>query len=209
MQRYLSGVSSAAIVGAIVALLGLSACSPEYNWREVRIDAASARFMLPGKPASLDRTINIEGRPVVMTMTGAKVGESTYTVAYANIQAPADPQKTLVAMREQMVRNIQGSVQSQTGPTTQPMTQSQGQSFSAPLIKAVQVAIVDENGVAKASMTGQLVDAQGAVNGRPVSMKALFVTYQQTVVQAVSLGADLNQDQATQFVQSLRLIAKP
>jgi hypothetical protein len=55
----------------------------------------------------------------------------------------------------------------------------------------------------------QLVDAQGVVSGRVVIMKALFVAHQQTVVQVVSLGTDLNPEQATQFVQSLRLIAKP
>lgn len=203
MKRYFSGFGAASIVGAFVALLGLSACSPEYNWREVRIDAASARFMLPGKPASLDRTINIEGQPVAMTMTGAKVGESTYTVAYAIINPPADPQKIVLAMREQMVRNIQG--QSQASPTPQPPSKA----LLPPVVKPVQVAIVDESGVAKANAQAQLVDAQGVVSGRVVIMKALFVAYQQTVVQVVSLGTDLNPEQATQFVQSLRLIAKP
>lgn len=209
MKQYFSGFGATSIVGVFAALLVLSACSPEYNWREVRLDAASIRFMLPGKPASLDRTINIEGQPVVMTMNGAKVGDSTFTVAYASIKPPADPQKTLLAMREQMVRNIQGQAQPQGQAQVQAQAGAPDKSFAPTVVKPVQVAVVDENGAAKGSVLGHIVDAQGAVNGHPVSMKALFVAHQQIVVQVVSLGSDLNQEQANQFVQSLRLSAKP
>lgn len=57
-------------MAALAAVL-LGACSPEYNWREVRAADQGYVVMLPGKPASMTRTIQLDGLEVPMTMQGA------------------------------------------------------------------------------------------------------------------------------------------
>lgn len=91
---------------AAVASVALLACSPTYNWREVRGEGAAYLVMLPAKPAFHTRAVNLDGTQVQMTMTGAETDGVSFTVATAQLADPAQAQKALQAMKNGMLRNV-------------------------------------------------------------------------------------------------------
>lgn len=94
-----------------IGLLGLGACSPKFDWREVRGDDASFSVMLPAKPARLSREIDLGGTRVNMTMTAAEVDGITFAVGNATLPDAAAATKALLAMKTALVRNINGSIE--------------------------------------------------------------------------------------------------
>jgi hypothetical protein len=89
----------------------LAACSPKYDWREVRGSAAPFVVLLPAKPSSHTRTVNLGGVDVSMTMTAADVDGVTFAVGTAELPDAAKAQQALDAMKTALVRNIGGTVQ--------------------------------------------------------------------------------------------------
>lgn len=112
--------AAACIAGAGLLL----ACSPKLDWREIRSTDAQYSVMLPAKPASQTRTINIDGQKVVMTMTGTEVDGVTFAVGSAQLPDVASAQKTLPAMKTALVRNIHGTIRSEksSAPGSMPAT---------------------------------------------------------------------------------------
>jgi hypothetical protein len=101
---------SVLLVAACAAVLGLAACSPSYNWREVRGTDAPFVVLLPGKPSTHSREVNLDGIRVTMTMTAAEAGGATFAVGSAQVPDPALVQPALNAMKTALVRNINGTV---------------------------------------------------------------------------------------------------
>lgn len=95
---------------AIGCALLLAACSPKFDWREVRGAGAPYVVMLPAKPASHTREIDLDGIKVSMTMTAAEVDDVTFAVGAAALPDPAQAPKALNAMKTALVRNIGGKV---------------------------------------------------------------------------------------------------
>lgn len=96
----------------IVGLL-LIACTPRYDWREVRGSNAPYSVLLPAKPATLSRPINLDGIQVTMTMTAAEVDGVAFAVASAELADAAAASSALDAMQSGMLNNIGGSVRQQ------------------------------------------------------------------------------------------------
>jgi hypothetical protein len=187
------------IACAAFTAVALLACTPSYNWREsfvidkVASDKTEgprfAKVLLPGKPAIMERSIQLGTLSVNMTMMGAKVEDTTFTVAHA-ILPTTDAQAqaaALAAMRLQMVRNIQG---------TETATSE------------VPIAIVDDSGRSVATRVAQVIQAKGAVKGQALLMHAGFVADGNRVFQWIALGPKLDPDQTKTFIQSFRLMSK-
>lgn len=94
---------------AIIAF-GLSACTPTYDWREVRGTDAPFVVLLPAKPSTHSRPINLDGIQLTMTMTAAEVDGVTFAVGSASLPDPAPPRDALTAMKTALVKNIDGTV---------------------------------------------------------------------------------------------------
>jgi len=92
------------------ALALLVACSPKYDWREVHGNGAPYLIMLPAKPASHARPVNLDGLQVTMTMTAAEVDGVTFAVGTAELPDPAQAQKALQSMKTALVNNIGGRI---------------------------------------------------------------------------------------------------
>ena len=92
------------------AVLALAACSPKFNWREVRSKDAPYSVLLPAKPSTFARSIDLDGMPVTMTMTAAKVDNAVFAVGSASVLDAAKAQAALVAMKTALVKNINGTV---------------------------------------------------------------------------------------------------
>jgi len=94
----------------LASALVLAACSPKFDWREVRGPDAPYVILMPAKPASHTRTINLDGIEVAMTMTGADADGITFAVGTAELPDAAQAAKAMTAMKTALVRNIGGTV---------------------------------------------------------------------------------------------------
>lgn len=94
----------------IAAMLLVSACSPALNWREVRGSDAPFSVLLPAKPATHARPIDLNGLKVTMNMTAAEANGVSFAVGSVMLADPAQHAKALAAMQTAMVRNIRGEI---------------------------------------------------------------------------------------------------
>ena len=108
MLTFLQSLRGGAACIACVALL--AACSPKFDWREVRGTDAPFMVLLPSKPATHTRTVNLDGLQVPMTMTAADVDGVTFAVGAAQLADAAQAPKALAAMKTALVRNIGGTI---------------------------------------------------------------------------------------------------
>ena len=116
--------SPVSLLAKVACIALLAACSPKFDWREVRGSAAPFVVLLPAKPASHTRTVNLDGIEVSMTMTAADVDGVTFAVGTAEVPDEAKAQQALAAMKTALVRNIGGTVRKETAsaPGTVPAT---------------------------------------------------------------------------------------
>jgi len=172
---------------AALAATLLAGCAPEYNWREIRSAELGYLVMLPGKPASMTRRILLGESEVSMTMQGARVDETSFTVAVAALadDRPATREKAAAAMRAGMLRNIAGSEQSSS---------------------SLEVPVVDAAGTRQGRETALRIEARGKAQGKPVAMLAGFATRGARAYQWVVLGPQPDPEQAKVFLDSFRLL---
>lgn len=118
MQSMLKISCYRAFTGIALLSLLLAACSPRYNWREVRSNDARFTVLLPAKPATLTRPVSLGGAPVAMTMTAAEVNGVAFAVGSAELADAASANAALDAMEQAMLGNIHGSVRHETSNST-------------------------------------------------------------------------------------------
>lgn len=170
----------------LVFLLALGACQPSYNWREIRDSDAGYRILLPAKPVSMTRPIDLDGMPVTMAMTGARVDEALFTVGSVVLPVADEAVRAHAtdAMRTAMERNLQGH----ETKTTQ-----------------VEVPVLDAAGRAVGSATGTHVEVEGSVAGAPSHMSATFVAHGDRAWQAVMIAPAADPEAAKLFHESFRI----
>lgn len=168
----------------IVCLLFLSACSPKYDWREVRSDTASYSVVLPTKPATHTRNIDLKGTPVSMTMVASEVDGVTFAIGSAELPDATQAQVSLAAMKTAMINNIRGTVKQEKVLTIP-------QSMSAP----GTVALTEIEAV------GSLANGQSAI------LFARFLAKEKRVYQLIVIGPkkSVSRDTVTTFFSSFKL----
>jgi len=112
IKRQLASSSRAVLLCAGAALL-LTACSPKFNWRQVQGNDAPYSVLLPAKPSTLAREIDLDGVKVSMTMTATKVDDTVFAVGSAKLADTSQAAAALQAMKTALVKNINGSVKSE------------------------------------------------------------------------------------------------
>ena len=171
----------------------VAGCTPDYNWRDTRAPGGEYWVQLPAKPATLTRRIHLEAAEVDMTMQGAKVRESAFTIGLVPLPptsaegGPA-PERILTAMREQMLRNI-------------------GASPAVPLQTAA-AAVVDGEGRKTGTMQLQAISASGAGRHASMRLQGRFGVWRGQALQIVAVGPDLDPEQAEHFLDSLKLVER-
>jgi hypothetical protein len=104
----------------LLLLAALAGCSPDYNWRQVQNADAAFAALVPAKPSSHAREINLDGIRTNMSMTAAEVHGVLFAVGSTELSSTALVQPALSAMKTAMVRNIGGTIASDRtvpGPT--------------------------------------------------------------------------------------------
>ncbi|CAN5216465.1 hypothetical protein BH11PSE11_BH11PSE11_09580 [soil metagenome] len=95
---------------AIGAALMLSACSPRFDWREVHGSDAPWTVLMPAKPLTMSRPVDLGGIKVTMTMTAADVDGVSFALGTAELPDAEKAAAALDVMKTAMVANIQGSI---------------------------------------------------------------------------------------------------
>lgn len=183
-QRVARAKVAARMTVCVVIACAAGGCTPEYNWRELRPADAHWVAMLPAKPATATRDIRLGELPVKMTMHGAKVHDTAFTVAEAPLPAAGDPAAAVAAMREALVRNI-GGKETAAAPVPIPVEATAG----GPARTAAGVAL----------------EAAGSIRGKPARLQARIVAHDGRAYQALVVGTDLDPEQAKTFLESFRL----
>lgn len=75
----IQNVLMALAVVPVAVLLG--ACSPTYNWRELRVGDLSVAVLLPCKPEQAEREVPLQGQTGTLQMASCDVGDVTFAVA--------------------------------------------------------------------------------------------------------------------------------
>ncbi|HEX8955594.1 MAG TPA: hypothetical protein VF798_04940 [Burkholderiaceae bacterium] len=99
-----------------VGLLALAACDPKFNWREIHGKDAPYTVLLPAKPATMARPIQLGDAQVTMSMTGAEVDHVSFAVGSVEMPDPVQARAALKLMQDALVNNIGGK--SKTLPAT-------------------------------------------------------------------------------------------
>lgn len=63
----------------------VAACSPTFNWREVRAEPTPLKAMLPCKPDKGARDVPMAGRQVSLEVLGCDTGGATFALLFADI----------------------------------------------------------------------------------------------------------------------------
>ncbi len=153
---------------AAALLLAVAACSPKLDWREVHGADAPYTALLPAKPASFAREIDLHGIKMTMSMLAADVDGTTFAIGSARLPDNAQALAALEGMKEGMLKNIAGSIISE---------------------KKAEASASTTNGSRQTRSYD--VEARGSLqNGQPVLMAARFVASDQWVYQAVIVGKE-------------------
>jgi hypothetical protein len=110
MHEWLAMKSRSAFVAALALACTLGACSARYDWREVRGANAAFSVLLPDKPSTQTRTVDLSGMAVSMTMTAAQVDGIVFAVGTAQLASDAAAQSALPWVKKALLNNIHASV---------------------------------------------------------------------------------------------------
>jgi len=98
----------------LAAVLGLAACQPALNWREVRSGVHRLVVLLPCKPDQGSREVPMAGTPVQLDMQGCEAAGSMFAVSHARLADPAQAGPALAGWKTAVLANMHaGSTQDQ------------------------------------------------------------------------------------------------
>ena len=162
---------------AALALLG---CTPRYDWREVHDAESRFTVLMPIKPTTLARPINLDGIELTMAMTAAEVDGVTFAVGSVQLPDGAAARAALDKMKTALVKNINGSIKHEKR--------------SAP---AEPVSTID-------------IDASGSRSGQPYLLLAHFAANDTRAYQVIVVGrepavAAVAHEAADTFLTSFKL----
>lgn len=80
-------------------LLILTACTPEYNWRESTVAEDRAVIMFPSRTQTEQRQIDVEGIQTRFSLTSAAVGPSVFSVGFISLPEGLGEEKRTALVR--------------------------------------------------------------------------------------------------------------
>lgn len=159
-----------------------SACSPTFNWREVRAEGVPLLALMPCKPESAVRSVPLGGTPTALHMQSCDAGGLTFAVAWAELGDAARAPEALAQWRAAALAAIRVDASLALDPKTQWPAKVHGAAVA--------------NGLA----------AQGSTHdNRPVQMRAVYFSRGSQIFQGALYGAQLPEAEVTTFFDGLRL----
>lgn len=174
----------ARLLAALLSAGLLSACSPQYNWRDYHGTDAPYAVLFPGKPDTFTRAINLDGVQVSMTMTATEVDGNTFAVGSADMPDPARARTALAAMQAALLKNIGGT-----------------------LISSASATAADSIGGSQHQSASIDMRARGTQNGHPVLLAGHFAARDKRIYQVIVLGDEhrLSRENLDMFLTSFKL----
>jgi hypothetical protein len=169
------------IAAAAAAAVASIACTPALDWREVQPKGSQLRLMFPCKPASHARRVTLAATTVEMSMFACKADQTTYALAFADMQDPARVTPALDELSRSLAANVQAA----------------GRATSSPL---AVVGMTPNGSAALWRVDGRLPD------GRTVQERAALFAYGTRIYQATMVGSRAVDDEASAaFFGALRV----
>lgn len=168
-----------ALVALVALLAPLAACSPALDWRDVRPEGGDLQLLMPCRPSTQVRRVDLAGAPVALAMSACAAADRTWAVAFADAGEPARIPALLQALQAATAANLAASTQQQLAASI-PGANPGG-------------------GARRVELAGRLPD------GRAVQLVMLLAARGTQVVQATVVGERLPPQDIEPFVSSLRL----
>lgn len=162
----------------VSAALLLGACSPTFNWREIRPESASLAALMPCKPEMATRPVPLLGQPTELHMHSCETGGLTFAVAWADLTDASQARTALTQWQTASLASIR-------------VAPGAGEALELKLAGA-----------------GELlgVQAQGSDHqGQALQMQALYFSRGSKVYQAAIYGPKIADEVWMTFIDGLRL----
>lgn len=164
------------LITAAVGLTVLTACSPTFNWRDVRPEGTRLALLMPCKPDKAQRTVQMAGQPTDINLLSCDAGGATFAVSVADVKETSKVAAALAQWRSATLANIK-AVQGQEAALKLP-----GLANSAVMVKA----------------TGQ------RANGQTISSQAVYFAQDSRIFQAVMYADNVAPEVADTFFSGLK-----
>ncbi len=93
-----------------LSVVVLSACTPEYNWREWAVAEERAVIMFPSRIQTEQRPIDVEGVPSSFFLTSSAVGPSVFSVGFIPLS-----EKLTEVQRKALVKKVVSALAARAG----------------------------------------------------------------------------------------------
>ena len=104
-------VNKSFLIGLLAAfVLACTGCSPNFNWREVQGTEPSYTVLLPAKPTSHSRAIDLDGLKVTMTMTATETDDINFALASIRVDDESQRHAAVLTLQKAMLQNIHGEI---------------------------------------------------------------------------------------------------
>ena len=165
---------------AVLLSVGLGACSPVLDWREVRTPGATVAVLMPCRPGAQQRELPLAGAPVVLTLQACSAGGQTWALVSADVGDPARVGPALQALLSASASKLNAAVPAgqafaPRGSTPNPHSRRAQLAASAPdggEMRLDSAVFAHGTWVFQATVLGGLAD-QEAVEGFFASLRAL------------------------------------
>ena len=91
------------------AVMGLSACQPSLNWRNVQMPETTLSFELPCKPDKTTKPVTMAGQTLELSVVGCEAGDAVWAVMSAKLSADADRTELLKGWRQATLQNMRAN----------------------------------------------------------------------------------------------------
>lgn len=162
----------------LLAAVLLGACSPTFDWRDVRMENSAVSVLMPAKPSVATRPVTLKGRQYQMTMSAAEVQHVMFAVGTLKVTDPGMAGATMTAMKDALLNNIGATAGTET------------------VTRAEDGRILELNAIGRPDAAGQVR-----------SLHARFVARDTLIVQALVAGPQktLTPELVETFMTSLKV----
>jgi len=101
----------------VALVLTLAACSPTYNWRELRDNAIPLKAILPCKPDRGARVVPLDGQARTLHMHSCEAGGQTFAIGWVDLPAEAEAADVLAAWRQATLATLRMDADRATDPS--------------------------------------------------------------------------------------------
>lgn len=178
----------------LAGLLALTACSPAFNWREVRPDNTALTAMLPCKPDKGSKSVPLGGQPTELYMVGCEASGAMFAIASADMGDAQKAADVLVQWEQATLANMKAA------PLGGALAGAAGNAPDSTTAAPLKVP------GAAALPAPVLITARGTrPDNSAVSSQAAYFVHGSQVFQAVIYADSISPEVAEAFFSNLKL----